>query len=570
MFENVNFIRLLNMDEEERQLRKDFLDFTDNDIKLLNELKGLIEKDADQIIDQFYNHLLRFKDTKGFFPDKNTLERVKKTQKEYLLGITNGVYDEAYFEHRLHIGKVHDFIKLLPKWYIGTYCLYHRLIYPLIFERYKKYPQKILDYILVIDKITNLDMQLAIDTYIHSYHSALQEKIRITEIQKRRIEKANNAKSEFLTNMSHELRTPLNAIIGFAEVLRDRVCGELNQEQTEFVNDIHSSGQHLLQMINDILDISKIETGKLELHHVEFNVLEIIGNVFATVKGLANKKHIDIEIKIPEDIGAITADAVKFKQILYNLLSNAIKFSPASSEVIISARKIEEKDLLQPDVNFIEFSIADRGIGIAPEDYDKVFAEFVQIDSSYSKKHEGTGLGLALTKKLVELHGGKIWFESVLSKGTTFYFTLPITPLKKRGKKLEAINKGKDAPPTTPHGNLIMIVEDDINTSEVIKIHLNKAGYNTIRVFTGNEAIREAKRLKPSAITLDILLPEKDGWQVLKELKEYPETKDIPVIIVSVVEDMEIGINLGVSDFIGKPIDKDELLKKLLDLGVKP
>ncbi|MGR3219741.1 MAG: protoglobin domain-containing protein [Candidatus Anammoxibacter sp.] len=569
MYENVNFIKLLHLDEKERQLRKDFLDFSDRDVLLLNDLNVLIVDNADFIIGEFYKHLKKFEGTNRFFPDEQTLLKVKKTQKEYLLGLVNGKYDKEYFEHRLHIGKVHDFIKLLPKWYLGSYALYHRIIYPLIFEKYKGYPQKILDYVLVIDKITNLDTQLAIDTYIDSFNSALAEKVKVTEMQKTRIEQANKSKSEFLANMSHELRTPLNAIIGFSDVLRDKICGELNQEQLEFVMDIHSSGQHLLQMINDILDISKIETGKLELRYDRFIIPEFVENVISTLKGLAIKNNIDLVTNIDSDVRQITADPVKFKQILYNLISNAIKFTPKGGSITIMARSVNQEDLLLPDVQFVEFCVKDTGIGIAPEDEEKVFAEFMQIDSSYSKKHEGTGLGLALTKRLVDLHQGKIWFESVLHKGTAFYFTMPVSSSaddKGKIKLTESVNDETD----NNSGNLVMVVEDDLNSSELLRIYLHNAGYRTITAFTGNEVMSTAKKFLPSAITLDLMLPGKDGWQILKELKKDQLTKHIPVIIVSVTNDREIGKELGAAGFIRKPVNKDDLVATLRKLGATP
>lgn len=570
MFENVDFLKLLNIDKKEQNLRKEFLDFSEKDVLLLKDLKSLVEDKADFIIDEFYKHLKKFKSTNDFFPNDETFQKVKKSQKAYLLGIVNGQYDDDYFEHRLHIGKVHDFIKLLPKWYLGSYALYHKILYPLIFEEYKGDPKKMLDYVLVIDKITNLDTQLAIDTYIDSFNSALAEKVKIAEIQKLRTEKANRAKSEFLANMSHELRTPLNAVIGFADVLKDKVCGELNDEQLEFVMDIHSSGQHLLQMINDILDISKIETGKLDLFYSEFMVPETIENVHATLKGLVHKKNLKIRTDLVEDVTMLNADGVKFKQILYNLLSNAIKFSKQGGEILVSGRIINEVSQYFPDkVDFVEFCVSDKGIGIAKDDYEKVFAEFVQIDSSYSKKHEGTGLGLALTKKLVELHKGKIWFESEIGAGTDFYFTIPLNLSLKNENKVKSENvSNKNS--TKQENNIIMVVEDDLKSSELIRIHLHSAGYRTISAFNWQEVIENAKKLKPSAITLDIMLPEKDGWEILRELKNDPETRDIPVIIVSVTGDIEIGLELGASDFINKPVEKVELLTKLNALGVLP
>jgi len=407
------------LDEQERQLRKDYLEFTDRDVALLKELKWLISNHADDIVNKFYDHLLMFKGTSAFLPDEETIQKLKRTQKEYLLMLTEGEYDEKYFEHRLNVGKVHDRIKLFPKWYIGAYSLYHRILYSLVIDTYKDQPDKIKDYILVLDKITNLDMQLAIDTYISSYNAALQEKVRLTEIQKEKVEAANKAKSEFLANMSHELRTPLNAIIGFSEVLRDKLCGDLNEEQMDFVMDIYYSG-HLLQMINNILDLSKVESGKIELNYEEFEIGELINDVLLTLKGIVKKKNFSVETKIHNHSERIYADPVKFKQILYNLFSNAIKFTPENGRIFVQTSRLKN------DKNVIKIEVQDTGIGIGKENLEKIFQEFKQIDSSFSRKYEGTGLGLTLTKKYVEMHGGTIWLESEVGGGSTFYFTLPI------------------------------------------------------------------------------------------------------------------------------------------------
>ncbi|TVM00508.1 MAG: ammonium transporter protein [Candidatus Brocadia sp. WS118] len=242
---------------------------------------------------------------------------------------------------------------------------------------------------------------------------------RTEELQKANValEKANKLKSEFLATMSHELRTPLNAIIGFAEVLRDEVSGSLNTEQKDFVGDIHSSGQHLLNMINGILDLSKIEAGKLELQFEVFPVEETIHEVLNTVEGSFHKKGISVRTYIHEDIPPITADKVKFKQILYNLFSNAFKFTPDHGRVSINAKLMNQH---------VQIAVSDTGIGIRQEDMDKLFKAFCQIDSSFSRQYEGTGLGLALAKRLVELHGGKIWAKSMFGKGSTFIIALPI------------------------------------------------------------------------------------------------------------------------------------------------
>lgn len=231
------------------------------------------------------------------------------------------------------------------------------------------------------------------------------------------LEKANRLKSEFLATMSHELRTPLNAIIGFAEVLKDEVVGIVNKEQKEYLGDIHTSGQHLLNMINSILDLSKIEAGKLELKYETFHIREIIREVLNTIAPFSRKKSITIQTSIPKDIHPLTADRVKFKQILFNLLSNSVKFTPDNGRITISAN---------PEKQHIRFDVSDTGIGIKPEDMNNLFEPFHQLDASHARHYEGTGLGLALTKRLVELHGGQIWAKSEYGKGSTFSFLLPV------------------------------------------------------------------------------------------------------------------------------------------------
>jgi signal transduction histidine kinase len=244
----------------------------------------------------------------------------------------------------------------------------------------------------------------------------LKQSERALRESKERAESASNAKSEFLANMSHELRTPLNAIIGFSEILHDGVCGELNKEQKESVNDIHESGKHLLQMINDILDLSKVEAGKMELQLDFFSISDSMEDIHSIVRDGVNKKHLDMQFLIQDDLPDIYADKVKFKRIMYNLLSNAVKFTSDRGSIAINVGFDGAKYLI---------SIADTGIGIDPKDHEVIFEEFRQIDSSQSRQYEGTGLGLALSRKLVELHGGKIWVESDgLGMGSKFSFTL--------------------------------------------------------------------------------------------------------------------------------------------------
>ncbi|MBI4377502.1 MAG: response regulator [Nitrospinae bacterium] len=366
------------------------------------------------------------------------------------------------------------------------------------------------------------------------------------------LERANKMKSEFLANMSHELRTPLNAIIGFAEVLRDKISGELNEDQVDFVNDIHSSGLHLLQMINDILDLSKIEAGKLELQYEIFPVPETIDDVYTIVKGLASKKHLKLKTILQKDVKDIEADRVKFKQILYNLLSNAIKFTPENGNVTLEADI--EGEMLQ-------VSVSDSGIGIKPKDRENVFKEFWRGDSSLSREYEGTGLGLALTKRIIEVHGGKIWFKSEYGKGSVFYFVLPLKAPFRIIKPKEVVARPPQFVSTIEEGaKTIMVVEDDRMAADLLTLYLTNAGYNVIVAVDGEEAIQKAKEFQPFLITLDIMLPKKDGWDVLSELKNSHDTVDIPVIIVSIIDNKDLGFSLGAVEYLIKPVDRRKLI----------
>ncbi len=364
------------------------------------------------------------------------------------------------------------------------------------------------------------------------------------EAEKEKAEETNRIKSEFLANMSHELRTPLNSIIGFSEVLLEKIFGDLNKKQTKYANNILTSGKHLLSLINDILDLSKVEAGKIELKIEEFSLQEILTECQTLVKSLAGKKNIWLEIKI-EEISTIKADPVRFKQIMYNLLSNAIKFTPEGGKVDVSAKPANE---------MVQISVQDTGIGIAKEDYEKVFEEFKQIDSSYSKQYQGTGLGLPLTRKLVELHEGKIWLESELGKGSTFTFTIPQEKESGvSGQGLVVRDQSSEEKPT------ILVVEDEEQDRELLGIYLEEAGYQVAYAVDGKEAIEKAKTLKPYAITIDIILPKKSGFAVIQELKNFPETENIPIIIISMIDNEELGLSLGALDYLIKPVDKNRL-----------
>ena len=416
---------------------------------------------------------------------------------------------------------------------------------------------------------------------LEEHSVGLEERVRerTAELEElnRCLEATSKHKSEFLAAMSHELRTPLNSIIGFSEVLRDRMAGELNPKQEKYVNNILVSGQHLLNLINDILDLSKVEAGKIELHPQAFSLPDALEACVTHIRPEASKKKISLSLDIDKALFNITADPVRFKQIMYNLLSNAVKFTPLGGSVTVAACLVsspqstvssKDKKTIPEDrglktEDWVQISVQDTGIGIKKDDQERIFHEFQQIDTSLARKYEGTGLGLSITKRLVELHGGRIWVESEVGKGSKFTFVLPIRPTGEAIKEEVGVEPEEALEPGTP---LILVVEDDPKAAELLRYNLSKEGYGVRIVPTGREALDRAKALRPFAITLDILLPDMDGWQVLFELKRDPETRDIPVIIVSIVEGVRLGLSLGALDYLVKPFDRERLLMRLEEL----
>jgi PAS domain S-box-containing protein len=368
-------------------------------------------------------------------------------------------------------------------------------------------------------------------------------------------EAANHAKSDFLAKMSHELRTPLNSIIGFSEMLLDRTFGDINDKQQRYVTNVLTSGRSLLQLINDILDLSKVEAGHMELVLTEFEVGAALAEAQNIVGTLAQKKRLSLELKVEENLPPLRADPGKVKQVLYNLLSNAIKFTPEGGRILMTAVPASEIEAREGG-EWVEISVADTGVGLRPEDKERVFAEFEQVNTGYSRDQEGTGLGLALSRRLVELHGGWIWVESELGEGSVFRFVLPMAgPRATRVDKLlgadEEVSRG---------GPLILVVEDDRSAGELLTQQLNAAGYRVAIATTGEQAMKLAKELQPAGITLDILLPDGDGLEVLAQLKTLAETREIPVIVVSITEHQELGMSLGALDWVVKPLNRSDFL----------
>jgi diguanylate cyclase (GGDEF)-like protein/PAS domain S-box-containing protein len=404
----------------------------------------------------------------------------------------------------------------------------------------------------------------------------LEDKVleRTRELEKinRELKRANEIKARFISNMSHELRTPLNSILGFSEILLEHTFGPLNEKQQRHVSNISASGKHLLQLVTNILDLAKIEAGKVDVFYEDFPVADAVDEVVMIMNSLASKKSIHIAVEAPRD-HVFSTDKVKFKQILYNLLSNAIKFSPEGGDVGIKVEfpknKVQELPWAVEGQTLLKVSVRDKGTGIKPRDMERIFDEFEQADSSLSRDYGGTGLGLSLTKKLIDLQGGQIHVESVYGEGSEFTFSLPSGTREKRKEPAAELKSG---PLTFPwlkeEAPLVLVVEDDLPTSEILTIHLTRGGYRVAHAYDGIEAISKAKEMRPFVIALDVMLPKKDGWEVLQSLKADPDTSDIPVIIHSITDNKDLAYALGASDYLLKPIDKGVLLGKLSELSL--
>jgi signal transduction histidine kinase/CheY-like chemotaxis protein len=372
------------------------------------------------------------------------------------------------------------------------------------------------------------------------------------------LEEATRLKSEFLANMSHELRTPLNAVIGFSELLLDAPEGEGDRAtDLAYLGTIHRNGQHLLALINDVLDLAKVEAGKMELRPERFDLDELVAQAVGMVAPLARRRR--IALGVAGTAGAVVADAGKVKQMLLNLLSNAIKFTPEEGGVRVETARETDR---------VRLTVVDTGIGIAPEHHERIFHEFQQVDGAASRRYEGTGLGLALTRRFAELHGGRVWVESAPGAGSRFHLVLPDrdAPAEPAEPAGTPAGRGAAAPAADAAAAgrpLVLVVEDEPQAANLLALYLARGGYRTELARDGAEALEKARALRPDAITLDIMLPRLDGWEVLRGLKDDAATRDIPVVVASVVDNQSLGYALGAVDYFVKPIDRRALLARL-------
>jgi signal transduction histidine kinase/DNA-binding response OmpR family regulator/HAMP domain-containing protein len=399
-------------------------------------------------------------------------------------------------------------------------------------------------------------LNVGLEEKVQERTEALQRQQATLQEMNLQLEIANRHKSEFLANMSHELRTPLNAVIGFSEVLLEQMFGTLNAKQAEYLDDILSSGKYLLSLINDILDLAKIEAGKLDLELGVVALRQLLEGSLVMVKERALAHGIALSLDMSDDLDTIMGDERKIKQILFNLLSNAVKFTPDKGRVGIKATR-------SGDV--VQIAVWDTGVGIAPYDQQRIFEAFQQVGQGLTRKTEGTGLGLTLTKKFVELHGGTVWVESALDHGSTFTFTLPIDATSRVAALAPALAETPQQPPAVASrsGAMVLVIEDDSKSVDLLRIYLTEAGYAVEVAQDGAEGLEKVKRLAPDVVILDVLLPKVDGWAFLSQVKSDPATRDIPVIIVSIVDQKGKGFALGAADYLIKPINKEELLRKL-------
>jgi signal transduction histidine kinase/DNA-binding response OmpR family regulator len=377
------------------------------------------------------------------------------------------------------------------------------------------------------------------------------------EDKSRQLAEASQHKSQFLANMSHELRTPLNAIIGVTEMLQEDARDLKREDEIEPLTRVLNAGRHLLALINDILDLSKIEAGKMDLYFEEFRIDSLIDDVVKTIETLAAKNNNRLVVDCQPEIGVMQADQTRVRQAMLNLLSNANKFTERGT-VTVRAERHQESGR-----DWISIAVSDTGIGMTPEQMGKLFQEFSQADSSTTRKYGGTGLGLAISRRFSQLMEGDITVESELGRGSTFTIRLPASAA---GDAPTTVHKAAPAPSVKiglSNEPLVLIIDDDATVRDVVGRFLEREGFSIAKADGGKEGLRMARELHPAAVTLDIAMPDLDGWTVLAAIKGDPDLVDLPVVLMTIVDEKKRGYALGATDYLVKPVDRQKLVDVL-------
>ena len=370
------------------------------------------------------------------------------------------------------------------------------------------------------------------------------------KVAKEAAEEANRTKSMFLANMSHELRTPLNAILGYSEMLTEEAT-DLGQDS--FVPDlkkIHGAGKHLLSLINDVLDISKIEAGRMDMFLETFEIRPLIDDVVSTIHPLVEKNANALIVSCPEEAGSMHADVTKVRQGLFNLLSNACKFTHEGRITLKVSRPVKD------GIDWLHFTVSDTGIGMTPEQLGKLFQAFSQADASTTRKFGGTGLGLAISRKFCQMMGGDITVASEPGKGTSFTMQLPAVVVEKKAEAPQPQAKPTGA---QAEGSPVLVIDDDPTVHDLMRRFLGKEGFRIVPALSGEEGLKLARESPPDVILLDVQMPTMDGWTVLQQLKADPRLKDIPVVLVTMMDQKNLGFSLGANDYLMKPVDRERV-----------
>jgi CheY-like chemotaxis protein/nitrogen-specific signal transduction histidine kinase len=392
--------------------------------------------------------------------------------------------------------------------------------------------------------------------------------------------RATRLKDEFLANMSHELRTPLNAILGMSEGLQEQIFGPINERQAKALNTIERSGSHLLELINDILDVAKIESGQVELDWVPISVAPLCQSSLAFIKQQALKKRLKICTQVPPHLSPLWGDERRLRQVLINLLANAVKFTPEGGQITLQVAPLDPEKISPPTgaaasdlapLGWLRIAVTDTGIGIAPEHLNYLFQPFIQIDSTLNRQYPGTGLGLALVKRLVHLHGGQVGVTSELGVGSCFTVDLPWTTTVPKAQLPEAPDPGyatAEEEVTRPLP-LILLAEDNQANISTLSSYLGAKGFRLIIAYNGEEAIAQAQTQKPDLILMDIQMPGMDGLEAMEHLRRIPDLANIPIIALTALvmaEDRDRCLAAGATDYLPKPVRLKELTQRIQTL----